>query len=188
MSDMIGGLINSFGGPVLEELGTKLGLPPAVVKQAIPIVIGLVVAAVARKGRTPEGVQELGGLIDSANEQVGGASLTDFIKNADPSRSSDLLKGLTGGNSVENVMGNISRTTGVPVETITAAFGTVAPAVISQISGMAKEKGLDTAGLVELIGQQGDAVKALGNMDYLLDDVPGIGDDISRGFKKIFGG
>ncbi len=188
MSDMISGLVNSFGGPILEDLGAKLGLPPSIVKQAVPIVIGLVMTALLRKGRSPEGVQELGGLLDEANTEVGSSSLSDFIKNADPSRSAKLLDTLTGENSVENVMGNIGRLTGIPAETVTSAFGTMAPAVLSQVSGLAKGKGLDTAGLLGLIGEQGDAMKALGNLDYLLDDVPGIGDDIKRGFKKIFGG
>lgn len=188
MSDMIAGLVNTFGGKVLENLGTKLGLPPSIVKQAVPIVIGLVMTAIVRKGRTPEGVQQLGGLIDDANAEVGSSSLSDFITNANPNRSAKLLDALTGENSVENVMGNIGRATGIPAETVTAAFGTLAPAVINQVSGLAKQKGLDTAGLVGMLGEQSDALQALGNLDYLLDDVPGIGDDIKRGFKKIFGG
>jgi hypothetical protein len=81
---MVSGLVTSFGGPILEELGAKIGLPPAVVKQAVPIVIGLVVTAMMRKTKSAEGKNELAGLIQSADQQVGGQSLTEFIKNADP--------------------------------------------------------------------------------------------------------
>jgi hypothetical protein len=189
MSDMVSGLVTSFGGPILEELGAKIGLPPAVVKQAVPIVIGLVVTAMMRKTKSAEGKNELAGLIQSADQQVGGQSLTEFIKNADPKKSTELLDGLTGDKSLDNVVGNLSKTTGIPAETCTAAMGTLAPAIVSQISAIAKEKGLDTDGLANLIGEQAGSLGALGgNLDYLLDNTPGIGDDIQRGFKKLFGG
>jgi len=158
------------------------------VKQALPIVVGLVVTACARKGRSPEGMLELDGLLESANAQVGSTNLSDYLRDFDPSTSDDFLQKLVGGNSGENVMANVSRLTGIPKETATTAVAALAPAILNQLSAAARAKGLDTAGLAGLMGEQGEAIQALGNMDYLLDDVPGIGDDIKRGFQKLFGG
>jgi hypothetical protein len=67
-------------------------------------------------------------------------------------------------------------------------LGFLAPAVIAGLGNMAKEKGLDAQGVVDLIDESSDALQAAGNLDYILDDVPGIGDDISRGLKSLFGG
>jgi hypothetical protein len=184
---MITDLATSFGGPVLEDLGKKAGLPPEIIKQAAPIVIALVVGAVARMAKQPGGLNQLTGLFDAAGKERGSADLDSFVKNVDPAKSGDLLKALAGGNSIENVADNLSRKTGIPAEAVAGLLGTMAPAVLSQASAIAKEQGLDTAGLVNLIGEKANAMPDAQIADYILDDVPGISDDIKRGFKKLFG-
>ena len=86
MADMISGLINSFGGPVLEDLGKRFGLPPQMVKTATPMAIGLVLAGVKRMSANPGGKDAVAAMMDSASQRVGDRSLDAFIQEADPSK------------------------------------------------------------------------------------------------------
>ena len=63
-------------------------------------------------------------------------------------------------------------------------------AVVGTMGKMAKEQGLDATGVTDLI-EQGASVlqgKGIDDLDTLMDNVPGISDDIKRGIKKLFGG
>jgi hypothetical protein len=186
-ADMLSGLVNSFGGPVLENLGAKFGVPKEVVKSATPVVISLVVAAVARMAKQPGGVDQISGLLNSASKQQGSADLASFVKDVDPAKSKDMLQALAGGNSLDNVMANLSGKTGIPADQIAAVLGTMAPAVLNQFNAMGKEKGLDTAGIAQAIGDAAANMPDGGIADYVLDNTPGISDDIKRGMKSIFG-
>lgn len=186
-ADMISGLVNSFGGPVLENLGAKFGVPSSVVKQATPIVVSLIVAAVARMAKQPGGVDQISNLLTSAGQAQGSADLASFVKDMDPAKSKDMLQALAGGNSIDNVLGNLAGKTGIPAEQIGAVFGTMAPAVINQFNTMGKERGLDTAGIAQAIGDAAAKMPDAGLADYVLDNTPGISDDIKRGLKSLFG-
>lgn len=48
MADMITSMITSFGGPVLEDLGKRVGLPPDIVKKVAPLGIAAVLSGVKR--------------------------------------------------------------------------------------------------------------------------------------------
>ena len=185
--DMLTGLIDSYSGPVLKDLGERVGLPESAVKMATPMVVGLVASGVKRLASQPGGVEKLTSLLQGAGDRVGSRDLDTFVKEADPAKTADLLDSLTGSNSAENVAANLARLTKQDPETIGKTLGIMAPAVMSQMNTLAKDQGLDTQGLADLVDQNADALKGLGDQDDILDDVPGIGDDIQRGLGKLFG-
>lgn len=186
--NMIESLVNSFGGPVLEDLGKRVGLPTDVVKQATPLVTGLVVTGIARLAKQEGGSQKVGNLLQSAGDRMGGRDLDTFVKEADPAKTGEMLQALAGSNSVENLTANIAKKTGLPADSVGQLLGVMAPAVVGQMGTMAKEQGLDAAGITKLIDDNTDALKGIGDLDTLLDNVPGISDDIKRGISKLFGG
>ena len=181
-------LVNSFSGPVLEELGTRVGLPASVVKQATPLVTGMVVSALGRLAKLPGGVDQVASLLQGSVDRLGGRDLDTFVQEADPAKSEDLLRTVAGDNSVKNITSNLAGKLGVSAESVGKMLGVMAPAVVGQMGTMAKEQGLDAAGVANLIEENADALEALGDLDTLLDNVPGIGDDIKRGIGKLFGG
>lgn len=188
MADMISGLINSFGGPVLEDLGKRFGLPPQMVKTATPMAIGLVLAGVKRMSANPGGKDAVAAMMDSASQRVGDRSLDAFIQEADPSKTGAMLDSLTGTNATEQVLANLARKTGLDPEMTGKFLGVMAPAVMSQLGSVAKDQNLDVDGVVNLIDQGAETMKGIGDLDYILDDVPGISDDLKRGLSKLFGG
>jgi hypothetical protein len=187
MADMITSMVTSFGAPLIEDLGKRIGLPADVVKTAAPLVVAAVIAGVRRLASQPGATNTLTSLYNSANDTVG-SDLNSFVNTFDPSQSLSLLNTLTGSNSLENVTANLARVSGVAPDSMGKMLGFLAPAVIAGLGNMAKEKGLDAQGVVDLIDESSDALQAAGNLDYILDDVPGVGDDISRGLKSLFGG
>ncbi len=187
MADMITSMITSFGGPVLEDLGKRVGLPPDIVKKVAPLGIAAVLSGVKRIAAQPGGADALSSLFKSATDTVG-TDLDAYAKGFDPAKSASMLNTLAGSNSVENVTANLARVAGISPDSMGKMMGFLGPAAVSGLGAMAKENGLDAKGVVDLLDQNSDAFKALGDLDYLLDDVPGIGDDISRGLKKLFGG
>lgn len=187
-TDMITSLANQFGGPVIEDLGKRLGLPPQMVKAATPMVVGLVIAGVKRMAASPGGKEQIATMMQGAGQRMGDRSMDAFVQEADPAKSADMLNSLTGSNSTEQVIDNLARKTGLDPQATAKLMGVMAPAVMSQLNSMAKEQNLDVDGMMNLIDQNADALKGVGNLDYILDDVPGISDDLKRGFNKLFGG
>lgn len=186
--DMITSLANQFSGPVVEDLGKRLGLPPQMVKAAAPMITGLVIVGVKRLAASPGGKEKVASMMQDAGKRTGDQSLDAFVQEADPAKSVDMLNSLTGSNSTEQVIDNLARKTGLDPQATAKLMGVMAPAVMGQLNGMAKAQNLDIDGMMNLIDQNADALKGLGNLDYILDDVPGISDDIKRGFNKLFGG
>ena len=186
-ADMMTGLVNSFGGPVLENLGAKFGLPPEIVKKATPVVISLVIAAVARMAKQPGGVDQISNMLSGASKAQGTEDLASFVKDIDPAKSKDLLQALAGGNSIDNVVANLAGKSGLPADQVAGVLGVMAPAVLASVSAMGKEKGLDANGIAKAIGDAAGSLPDGGIADYVLDNTPGISDDIKRGLKSLFG-
>ena len=187
MADMISSMVESFGGPVLEDVGSRFNIPPQMVKMATPMIAGLVIAGIKRLGSQPDGAQKLTAMMDQNAQRMAGRDLDSFVKEADPAKTADMLNSLTGGNSLDNVTGNLAGKLGVDPKALAGMLGVMAPAVISQLGGMAKEKGLDAQGVIDLVDQNAGGLSDMG-MDYILDNTPGMGDDIKRGLGKLFGG
>jgi hypothetical protein len=176
------------GGPVVDALAAKVGVPASVVNQFKPIIIGLVVAGIARMLKQPGGAAKMQDMIDASGKAVGTTDAADFIKNVDPQKSLDMLGALAGGNSLDNVVANLAGKTGIDAKQLTGVLGSVAPLVLSGIGSMQAKNGWSTdqlaTGITEGVGQMQD----LGVVDYVLDNTPGIGDDIKRGLSSLFGG
>lgn len=188
--NMIEDLVNSFGGPVLEDLGKRLGLPADTVKGAIPVVTGLAVAGLNRIAKQPGGSDQIANLFKGVGDRMGDRDLDTFVKEADPAKSAELLQALAGSNSVENITANLAKKTGLSTDSVGQLLGVAMPAVVGTMDKMAKEQGLDAAGVTDLIEQGASALqgKGIDDLDTLMDNVPGISDDIKRGIKKLFGG
>ncbi len=187
-ADLVGGAVNAVGGPVVDALAAKVGAPAEVVNQFKPIIIGLVVAGIARMLKQQGGSKKMQDMIDASTKAVGSTDPADFIKNVDPQKSVDMLGQLAGGNSLDNVINNLAGKTGVDAKQLTGVLGSVAPLVLAGLGGMQAKNGWSTDQLAGGITEGVGAMKDAGVIDYVLDNTPGISDDIKRGLSSIFGG
>jgi hypothetical protein len=187
-ADMVTGAVNMVGGPAVDALAAKVGVPASVVNQFKPIIIGLVVAGIARMLKQPGGANKMQGMIDASTQAVGSGDPADFIKNVDPKKSMDMLGALAGGNSLDNVVNNLAGKTGIDAGQLSSVLGSVAPLVLAGLGAAQAKNGLSTdqlaTGITEGVGKMQD----LGVVDYVLDNTPGVGDDIKRGLSSLFGG
>lgn len=187
--DMVTKLATDMGTPALAALGAKIGLPEGTIKQLAPIVIGFVMAALAKKAKQPDGIKQIGKLIDEADKAgLTSVSAGDYVKTADPAKNAAMLNNLMGGNSLENVSANFAGKFGIQPQQAAGLLGVAVPVVLGQLGKMQKNLGTDTAGLAKHIGENAQNLKDSGALDYVLENTPGISDDISRGLKKLFGG
>lgn len=186
-NDMLTGLISSFAEPALEDLGARLGIPASTVKAAAPVVVGLVLTAIQRMAAQPGGSDMLTSLLQSSSDRLGDRDLDTFVKEADPSNSAALLHALSGSNSIQNVASNLAHSFDMQPESAGQLLGLMAPAVMSQIAGMASDEGLDAQGIFNAVETDTAALEAMGNLGHMLDNEPGITDDIKRAFHSLFG-
>jgi hypothetical protein len=186
-ADMVGGAVNAVGGPVIDALAAKVGVPANVVNQFKPIIVGLVVAGIARMLKQQGGSKKMQEMIGASTKAVGNTDPADFIKNVDPQKSVDMLGQLAGGNSLDNVISNLAGKTGIDAGQLTGVLGSVAPLVLASIGGMQAKNGWSTDQLANGITEGVGAMKDAGVVDYVLDNTPGIGDDIKRGLSSLFG-
>jgi hypothetical protein len=184
---MLESLVGSFTGPVLESLGAKVGIPSSVVKSFAPMATALVVGALGRKlkGGGVEAVTDLLGQAGKFN--IDAKDPTAFIKDVKASDTSDLLKSLAGGADLNQVVANVAGKSGIDAKAVGGLLSAIAPMALSGIAGFAKSNQLAGADLGKLVeGAVGDLPDA-GAIDYLIDNVPGVSDDISRALKGLFG-
>lgn len=187
-ADMVTGAVNMVGGPIVDALAAKVGVPANVVNQFKPVIVGLVVAGIARLLKQPDGAAKMQNMIDASNRAVGAQDPADFIKNVDPQQSMDMLGQLAGGNSLDNVVNNLAGKTGVDAKQLTGVLGSVAPLVLSGLGAAQAKNGWTTEQLAQNVSQGASTLQDMGMVDYILDNKPGIGDDIKRGLSSLFGG
>ena len=190
-ANILDSVVNSFGASIVENLGKRLGISPAVVRAATPMVVGLVLSGIKRLTTRDGAADTYHSLLNGASELIGSHDMDSFLQQADPAKSTSLLDVLTGNNSIEHVAANFAHKSGLDpqIDSDVAAkmLGMMAPAVLHQVDRFAKDQGLDMSGIASAIDDSSDALKSLGNLQGILDDTPGIADDIMRGLSKLFG-
>lgn len=186
-ADLIGSAVNMLGGPVIDALARKTGLPVEVVNKIKPLVIGLVVAGIARVLKQPNGADKLQDMVGLSNKAIRDENAADYVANVDPHSNTDLMTSLTGDNSLDNVISNFAGNTGVTSDQLKAVFGSIAPLVLSNVGRVQESNHLTAEQLSTSINDEIAQRPELGIVDYLLDNRPGVGDDIKRGFNALFG-
>jgi hypothetical protein len=187
-ADFIGGAVNAVGGPTIDALAAKVGAPKELVNQFKPVIIGIVIAGVARMLKQQGGNKKMQDMIDASTKAVGTTDPADFIKNVDPEKSMDMLGQLAGGNSVDNVINNLAGKTGIDAKQLTGVLGSVAPLVLAGLGSAQAKNGWNTDQLADAVTKGVGQASDLGVLDYVLDNTPGVTDDIKRGLRSIFGG
>jgi hypothetical protein len=189
--NLLDSIVHSFGPSVIDRLGQRLGISPAIVKAATPMVIGFVLSALKRLLGQAGGEEKFNSLLKSGKELVGSRGLEAFVGEADPSAGTGLLDILTGENSTEQVASNFAHKSGLDPQfdpqVAGKMMGMMAPAVLDRISNLAQEHGLDVKGIANAIEANSDALASLGSFDAILDDKSGLLDDLKRGLGQLFG-
>lgn len=131
---------------LIEQIGSRLGMDPALVKQGAEIALPLIVTALARSAATSNGAKALTTTIDSADTGLTG-NLSGFMSSLSPEDSATAGKQLLGDDSTV-VTAKIKETTGLDIAPI---LGMATPLVLSFFKSSAQRDGLDADRLVRRV-------------------------------------
>ena len=169
-------------------LAMKLGLPEVTVQRLAPVVVGLVLTALGRKSKQPDGMKQIGVLIDSAGQAgLNSMSAAEYVKQTDTAHNADILGSVIGENTLENVSDNFGRKLGITSEQAAGLLGYGVPVVLGQLGRTQTRLETDTQGLVAQINEKAAHLQNAGEIGYILENVPGISDNVKRGLKRLFG-
>jgi hypothetical protein len=70
-ADLNSGAVNMVGGPVIDALAAKVGAPKELVDQFRPVIVGLIVAGIARMLKQQGGAQKMQDMVDTSTKAVG---------------------------------------------------------------------------------------------------------------------
>lgn len=186
-ADIISSLVNMVGGPVIDALAKKTGLPVEMVNKLKPIVVGLVVAGIARVLKQPNGADKLQDMIGLSDKAMRGENAADYVASVDPHSNTDLMTSLAGDNSLDNVLNNFAGNTGVSADQLKAILGSVAPVVLSNVGQVQKNNNLTAEQLATSINDGIASMPEMAVIDNVLDNKPGFMDDIQRGLGALGG-
>lgn len=160
-------LLDQFGGGLVEQLSTRLGVDEQTARRAIGIAIPLLMSALARNTRSPDGAQSLTGALQRDHDgsilgQLGG--LLSAPRMAD---GNGILRHTLGGQRSQ-VEDSLSRATGVEGSQL---LQMLAPLVMGQLGQVQRQNDLDADGIADVLGNE---------QQRLQQSPAGIGDLLSQ--------
>jgi hypothetical protein len=166
---------------MFANVGSRLGLPPELVKQGADIAIPLLTRGIASVADTPEGQVAIADAVKGADSSVLG-NLSSFLGSTSPEAGSDVLTRLFGDES-RVVTSAIKEHTGFDIAPI---LGIVGPLLLGYLNNVMQKDGLDTNGLVKRLKSDARSFdRKKDEAAVLVDGVLGQVDEV-RALKKSF--
>lgn len=148
--DMVKGQLTD---DVLGKLGGAVNLPVGDVSKAMGAIVPVQLNALIQQGSTPQGAQNLIGMLGNLASQgnfasalTGAGGLQNVMKMGE-----SLLPSLFG-NQLGGIVGGIAKATGIGQGPLSGLMGMAAPMVMGQLGNVVKTQGLNPAGLMSLLG------------------------------------
>ncbi len=164
MSPNLVSLIMQFLTPdAIAKIASALGLDRSILQKAviaaIPTILGYLTSAATKPGGERQLAnalaQQPAGAFDTLMNVLGGAgqkSLADQKSLVE--KGSSLLSGLLGGSTQDSLTRAIGQYAGIGEGTSKSLIGMLGPLVLDTLGQQQRKEGLDTSGLVNLLGSQ----------------------------------
>ena len=143
-------LLNQFGGELVAQLSARLGVDEATARKAISIGIPLLLAALARNARTPDGAQSLTGALERHHDGSILGQPGNLLNNPQMGQGSGILRH-TLGEQRPQVEQELGRVTGVDGA---ALLQMLAPLVMGQLGQVQRQQQLDAGGVADVLGRE----------------------------------
>jgi hypothetical protein len=188
--------MQQLAGSVSNDIGKSLGTNQQTTQTAIAAALPLLLGALARNSNNTQGAEALhravskdhdGSLLDDLAEYIGAPNLDDgsgILRHAFGDRQAAVERG-------------VSKASGLDMANATKLLTVLAPVVMGMIGRNQRQRGLDSAGLAELLAgerkhiEQQDAPAAgLGRLldsdgdGDISDDIAKLGKGLLQGFLK----
>jgi LysM repeat protein len=145
-----------FAGKMSSMLGENREKANLGIGSAIPSLLG----GLGEAASTPDGARRLSSAVDDADEGILGNVGKMFGQSASISQGSTILRSLLGAGSLSQITGSIGKLSGLTGSSVTSMLGMLAPIILGVLKREKISRGLDSAGLANLLAGQRDHIAA----------------------------
>lgn len=152
MENLFQNLTGLLQGDTLKNMAQQFGVNEETVQKVVAMGLPMIIGGLNKNVQQEEGAKSL----DKALEKHDG-SLLNNITSAFASNSQNIIQdgmkilGHVLGNTQQNAQNQISKTSGVSMETVGNILATAAPIVLSFLGQQKKQQGLDVKGVVNIV-------------------------------------
>ena len=146
-------ITQQLSGPASRTIAERLGISESTANTAVQVAVPLILSALARNAKEPQGAQSLHQAI---NEDHNGSifdNLTGYVSNPQSVNGAGILSHVFGGQrpAIEN---NLAQATGIDQSSAGGLLETLAPLVMGAVGKTQQQEGLDASGLSNLLNNQ----------------------------------
>lgn len=171
---LVESLAGSLAGPLAGKLARQIGLPESMVKAGVAAAVPLLVGALAKNARGPEGRQSLANAIDRDHQGAVVDDLDGYVERGGNVDDGDGILRHTLGDRRGAAEQALAKGAGIDLGAASKLLPMLAPLVMGAIGKQKQEQGLDADGVADLLrAEQTNAVQkdagGVGGMAALLD-------------------
>jgi hypothetical protein len=158
-SDLLGSLMEQFGGGGVDEIGRSLGLSGGDVTNVLSGAVPAIMAGLTRNSSSSDGAAGLLGALDRDHD---GSILDDvagYLSGGGNLAGGAGILGHILGGSQANVESAVSRSSGVDLASVAKIMAMAAPLIMGALGKAKRQQGLDASGLAAALGQQERAAR-----------------------------
>ncbi len=146
LNNILGALTgNDAVGAIAENLKLDSKQVSSVINNALPSLLG----AMQKNASTAGGAEALAQAL--GDHAVNAGNILNNLKAADLTDGSKILSHIFGGN-LGNVLGNISKQTGVSTNSVSSILAAIAPSLLALLGKGQQGSGVNAAGLAGMLG------------------------------------
>lgn len=181
-----------LAGGAVRPLAQRLGVSETTANTAVQIAVPLILAAMARNASNPEGAASLHEAVTNDHDGSIFQNLRDYVTNPQSASGTGILGHVFGGQQAV-IQNNLAQATGMDQSSAGGLLETVAPLVMGALGQTQQQRGLDAAGLSNLLNSQqqqaqANAPEIMGMLGSMLDQNQdgSAMDDLQRMAAKFF--
>ncbi len=165
METLLQGMLSKMGEQGIEKLGKSAGLDAQLTKQILAQAGPILMGKMADNAKTPEGRESLARALEDHDESI--FDRLDDVANPEVDTKGDKILGHILGAKTGDFVAILAQKNGAEQSTTQKVLEMAAPLILGQLGGSKKSKGLDAAGIFDML--QGE--KKAGQSDSMLMDL-----------------
>jgi hypothetical protein len=180
-------ILRQFTPQIVRAISERLGVDEGIVRMGLSVAIPLLLSALARNSRTPEGAEAISRALQEDHDGTVLARLPQAVEQYESGPGAGILRHVLGDKN-QTVQRTLTKSTGADGG---AMLQMAAPVVMGALGKVQRERNLDASGLAlllqeEQIGQSGDIMRVItGMLDADRDG--SAADDAADLLGRVFG-
>ncbi|MDH6234355.1 hypothetical protein M2281_004973 [Mesorhizobium soli] len=162
-TNLISHIMQSLTPDMMSRIGTLVGLDQNVTEQAASAIVPALLGGFGKIATTPDGARKLydtvarqpTGTFDNLTQMLAGSDRKSLVENG-----LNTVSSLLGGSATQTLAGAVSKFAGTNQGAASSLMGVLAPVVTGALAKETVARGLDVAGLAQLLKSQSSHIQA----------------------------